>query len=117
MNYILKSNVDESINIIIDNHVVVIGKNDVDGVIVNDYVYNNLTPETKKKLIITAVADDMIQQLFPSLSTVATSGDYNDLNNRPNIRQIIRKDPDLSKVPLEKHFPIISIPTAMIAIA
>lgn len=104
MNYILKSNTGESVNVIIDNHVIVIGKNDTDGVIVNDYIYDNLTPETKKMLTITAVADDMVAQLFPTLSTVATSGDYNDLNNRPNIRQIIKKDPDLSKVAFSGNY-------------
>ena len=100
MNYILKSTTGESINIIVDNHVIIIGKDNVNGVIVNEYVYNNLSAEIKSRLNITAVEDDMVQQLFPNLSSVATSGDYNDLYNRPNIRQIIRKDPDIAKVAL-----------------
>ncbi len=104
MNYILKSTTGESINIIVDNHVIIIGKDNVNGVIVNEYVYNNLSTEIKSRLNITAVEDDMVQQLFPNLSSVATSGDYNDLYNRPNIRQIIRKDPDIAKVAFSGNY-------------
>ena len=63
---------------------------------------------TLDKLIITEVdnnndkTDDEVKN--DNLAPVAYSGDYRDLINAPNIRNIIKGDPDLAKVAFSGNY-------------
>ena len=85
INYILKSKNNEDVTILVDDYVIMVKANDEDGVLVNEYIYNKIDENTKQKIVAVKIGEDTLNNLFPSLASVATSGDYNDLINTPNL--------------------------------
>ena len=98
INYILKSKNNEDVTILVDDYVIMVKANDEDGVLVNEYIYNKIDENTKQKIVAVKIGEDTLNNLFPSLASVATSGDYNDLINTPNIRKMIKENSDFAKV-------------------
>ena len=93
MRYNLKSRSNNDVKVSIGKRVYLVKANNPIGIFIEENELNYIDSETLNKLIITEVnEEESNNDNNDRLSSVAYSGDYNDLLNKPNIRQIIKQD-------------------------
>ena len=108
MKYNLKSRSNSDVKVSIGKRVYVVKANDPIGIFIEENELNYIDAVTLDKLIITEVdnnndkTNDEVKN--DNLAPVAYSGDYRDLINAPNIRNIIKGDPDLAKVAFSGNY-------------
>ena len=99
MRYNLKSRSNNDVKFSIGKRVYIVKANNPIGIFIEENELNYIDSETLDKLIITEVSEEENNnETSDRLASIAYSGDYNDLLNKPNIRQIIKQDPDLANV-------------------
>ena len=114
MRYNLKSRSNNDVKFSIGKRVYIVKANNPIGIFIEENELNYIDSETLDKLIITEVSEEENNnETSDRLASIAYSGDYNDLLNKPNIRQMIKQDPDLANVAFTGNYnDLINKPSA-----